>query len=40
MRGGVWLRDPAHCRSAYRGGYYRDLRSIGFRVAVSPPKAR
>lgn len=37
LRGGSWMSDPAHCRSAHRSGYPADSlnRAIGFRVAMT-----
>jgi formylglycine-generating enzyme required for sulfatase activity len=38
VRGGSWLHDPGHCRSAYRGlGHPSDrYRLYGFRLVLSP----
>ncbi|MEM7769099.1 MAG: formylglycine-generating enzyme family protein [Cyanobacteria bacterium P01_A01_bin.37] len=40
LRGGSWYNNPENCRSAYRGDYDPDYRSlfIGFRVVCSAPR--
>lgn len=40
IRGGSWLDDPRHCRSAYRDDFNRVFRvdNIGFRVVCVAPR--
>jgi formylglycine-generating enzyme required for sulfatase activity len=40
LRGGSWIIDPGHCRSAYRYVSSRGLigSSVGFRVCCVPPR--
>ncbi len=40
IRGGSWLNEPVHCRSANRDGAYdnKDLDYTGFRVCCEVPK--
>ncbi len=39
LRGGAWIYNPKHCRSASRGYFQPDVRIsvIGFRICCSPP---